>query len=476
MNNKEAKDQQAVKVTDAGDVPTPSSSTSEAAGAPRVGAVASDSSGMVQIGKPGLRNKSNNSAGESVASKPVAAATGTQVGAVSMQSSNGGRNTKPGLRNRNSANQTEQQPVAPMPATEATAPQVGAVSMQSVSGGQIRKPGLRNRSSAGQTEAPALPSTSVVEATTPQIGAVRCNTGKRLGESKAKREMRGSRATTSAVVTAKISETTPVPEGARVNTTDVEAGHKSVDVDAMMAALEKDQSKTSVTYTESLGPEIMGSDFSDRRLVRGEPVSTFSVTKHVDDSLLVTARPVDEEEPLGLQAADEWDQEKEAKVQAERQQKTTKRNRTFLGGGLVVVAAIVLLAVLLTRNNGEDTVVVANTTDSPTLSPSAAPSWEGNYILELLPDFTNEAILREDSPQYQAYDWLVKDPAWSSYSDIRILQRFALATLFLATGGDTSWASAATPYKWIINSTFGWMNHSVHECDWVRTVFLWWPC
>jgi hypothetical protein len=46
------------------------------------------------------------------------------------------------------------------------------------------------------------------------------------------------------------------------------------------------------------------------------------------------------------------------------------------------------------------------------------------------------------------------DPAVTIYSDDRILQRLALATLYFSTGGD-SW-----------NDSSFWLDCEVHECQW----------
>ncbi|KAL7519562.1 hypothetical protein ACHAWX_004320 [Stephanocyclus meneghinianus] len=58
-----------------------------------------------------------------------------------------------------------------------------------------------------------------------------------------------------------------------------------------------------------------------------------------------------------------------------------------------------------------------------------------------------------NSPQFHAYGWLVEDSDGQGYDDKRLYQRYALATLYFATGG----------VQW--NNNKGWVT-SVDECGW----------
>ncbi len=62
-------------------------------------------------------------------------------------------------------------------------------------------------------------------------------------------------------------------------------------------------------------------------------------------------------------------------------------------------------------------------------------------------------LLDMNSPQYHAYSWLVEDSNGQSYSDGRLYQRYALATLYFATNG-VQWRESG---NWIT---------SADECDW----------
>eukprot|EP00797_Seminavis_robusta_P033315 Sro76_g041580.2 (432) ;mRNA; r:45051-46346 len=76
-------------------------------------------------------------------------------------------------------------------------------------------------------------------------------------------------------------------------------------------------------------------------------------------------------------------------------------------------------------------------------------------IVPLLPASTVGMIRSyPTSPQARAFQWVNADPYLHDYPDWRIQQRFALATFYLATGGD----------HWSVNR--GWMEYGIHECQW----------
>lgn len=66
------------------------------------------------------------------------------------------------------------------------------------------------------------------------------------------------------------------------------------------------------------------------------------------------------------------------------------------------------------------------------------------------------AVNDQNSPQAAAYQWLWMDPNLANYSDARIMERYALATLYMSAGG-TDWK----------NNT-GWMSYDVPECSWAN--------
>ena len=121
-------------------------------------------------------------------------------------------------------------------------------------------------------------------------------------------------------------------------------------------------------------------------------------------------------------------------------------------------------------------------TAKPTRAPSPNPTELGrlgvlmNILTPVLSETSLSALDNTNSPQYQAVQWLTTDPylgveyfrqrrrmrtrdisrvlEQTSIPSYRIIQRYALATLFYATGGSTTW-----------KRNDGWLSTN-HECDW----------
>jgi hypothetical protein len=86
--------------------------------------------------------------------------------------------------------------------------------------------------------------------------------------------------------------------------------------------------------------------------------------------------------------------------------------------------------------------------------PSVAPTTFYNGVLPL---YTQQALDNSSSPQARSLFWLEHDDGRPSLSVLSALQRFVLATLFYATGGD-HWGQAEH-----------WLNYSQSECSWYTT-------
>jgi hypothetical protein len=77
-------------------------------------------------------------------------------------------------------------------------------------------------------------------------------------------------------------------------------------------------------------------------------------------------------------------------------------------------------------------------------------------IVSAYPD-GEEALLDNSSPQFAAFEWLLSPANGDILSNRRLVQRYALATLFYSTRGN----------EWTISSQ--WLS-SVHECSWYTSV------
>ena len=73
-------------------------------------------------------------------------------------------------------------------------------------------------------------------------------------------------------------------------------------------------------------------------------------------------------------------------------------------------------------------------------------------VVAAYPD-SEDSFLDSSSPQYAAFEWLISPVNNEVLSNRRLLQRYALATLYYSTRGD-DWTSSS---QWLSD---------VHECSW----------
>lgn len=177
------------------------------------------------------------------------------------------------------------------------------------------------------------------------------------------------------------------------------------------------------------------------------PHSPVVSTDHHDG--LVVANEVADEPRANLPEAQ---QETTSTTRSKMSQQQQEQSRIFYGLGVIaVVAAIVLLLVFTVGRGGED-VTAPTITVVPTAAPTLSPE---ETVLSLLPEDTVRAIrLDAESPQAQAFKWLMDDPNLEEYSLTRTLQRFVLVVLYFATNGD----------QWFENRL--WLDYEYHECTW----------
>lgn len=77
------------------------------------------------------------------------------------------------------------------------------------------------------------------------------------------------------------------------------------------------------------------------------------------------------------------------------------------------------------------------------------------FLISQWPSLEDD-LFEPDTPQFFAYDWLLNDPDFLEYDDVRLLQRFALVTLYFSTDGE----------NWQRNDR--WLSEE-NECLWYTT-------
>ena len=182
---------------------------------------------------------------------------------------------------------------------------------------------------------------------------------------------------------------------------------------------------------------------------------------------LVEARPVKEEDDLPMIDAHMAIAHADGVVDLEEQQRNedrqaeTKKQRQLwtykvVTFGCLCLVAVIVGAYFIVSSGKEDQVQVATSLPRPT-EPTSAPSSAPTPFLIDLPSACIEKIIRDsESPQGLAYRWMVNDPNIHQYvgEEWRILQRFALATIYYALDGP----------NWYLQN--GWMDYDTNECDW----------
>jgi hypothetical protein len=152
-----------------------------------------------------------------------------------------------------------------------------------------------------------------------------------------------------------------------------------------------------------------------------------------------------------------------------------KRKRRIIGGiSLVIVGLLaVVIALGVMRpwlSPSEVPTIPGATTEPPSIAPTApaptpqptapAPTPQPTApipLVELLSSVSSDggdALRTPSTPQNEAYEWIRTDMKGSNYSHQKIIQRYALATFYHRTQGDSSW-----------DRSEDWLTEA-DECDW----------
>lgn len=135
--------------------------------------------------------------------------------------------------------------------------------------------------------------------------------------------------------------------------------------------------------------------------------------------------------------------------------------RRAIGSMLALVTVVLVVTLSLIFVVGKDA-----KEEEATLAVIIAPQdiSAKSRLMLLLPASTVRSISRLNSPQSEAFLWMMNDTRAADYSDARILQRYALATLYFSTGGSNSFSGDRSGSGW--RQSDNWLSYEHHECDW----------
>jgi Leucine-rich repeat (LRR) protein len=137
-----------------------------------------------------------------------------------------------------------------------------------------------------------------------------------------------------------------------------------------------------------------------------------------------------------------------------------RRKRQLAISALLALTVIVMLIGLSVGLTSRSTPPL---TPAPASAPTRAPE-DISLLRAAMPPYTQDSLRNESSPQRRAYEWATEVdqvPMMEAPTDVtrrleRMVRRFALATLFYATGGDSVWTYQR-----------GWLNSTTSECQWL---------
>ena len=166
-------------------------------------------------------------------------------------------------------------------------------------------------------------------------------------------------------------------------------------------------------------------------------------------------------------------------IHEEEEQHRQRQKRWFWGGAVVCVIMALLIVVIPLATIDRSSVVVI--TEAPSLAPSAAPSTapteepvsaELKFVMEFIQEL-EEAVIwnapeqdwstNRSSPQFQACQWISETENMTNMiindnRNDRLLQRYSLATFYMATNLDTN--------GWSNNNVNGASQSDINDGGW----------
>ena len=122
-----------------------------------------------------------------------------------------------------------------------------------------------------------------------------------------------------------------------------------------------------------------------------------------------------------------------------------------LGVSLLAAACLIVALVVLLDGSDDDTIVPAMEGMQKHHTP------KDDLLSIVLDSGLEEPQLSQPSARTSAFEWLAEDPNLLDYTTERVVQRYALATLYHSTQGPL----------WTYDSN--WLSYSHHECDWFNS-------
>lgn len=141
-------------------------------------------------------------------------------------------------------------------------------------------------------------------------------------------------------------------------------------------------------------------------------------------------------------------------VPKDNKKKHTRLIVTLVGVGALTVLVVLALVLGICLSNKKTTFALDDVqldvdwANGNTMAPTSAS--KEDHLLSILPD----SIVQSYHQYTPVFQWMRQDP--HTYSDERLLQRFAMASLYYATKGE----------YWLRNQD--WLSYDVHECKWAQ--------
>lgn len=174
----------------------------------------------------------------------------------------------------------------------------------------------------------------------------------------------------------------------------------------------------------------------------------------IEHANMVEAREVHEEDLESIEIAENF----EVVSPGEKLRRATQylAIRFFCFGVILLAGVLVLLFWLGILPIEAPQEIVQLSTNVPSSAPSGWPTQAPSAFVIDMPTASQEAITVHENRAYvEAYQWLLADPKLQEYPMVKRQQRFALALLFLSTGGPTQWGKSEH-----------WMSYTMDECEW----------